>query len=62
MSQEAHVTVTIEVNDAVVLYRNWIGTSIKAIHRVARKQYKRDYPGALVSFGLGYYRNFYGAH
>ena len=62
MSQKAHVSVLIETSDGGVVYRDWTGSSIKAIHRSARAQYAQEYPGAQVSFGAGYYTNHYGAH
>lgn len=62
MTREAHVSVLIETEAGAVIYRNWTGASIQGIHRAARKQYAREFPGARVSFGAGYYVNSYGAH
>jgi hypothetical protein len=61
-SQTAHVCVTIEHFDGSVVYRDWKGTSVKAIHRAARAKYAKEFPGSRVAFGEGYYTYHYGAH
>ena len=62
MSSKAHVSVLIETADGRTIYKDWTGASIRRIHEKAKAQYAKEYPGAEVRFGNGYYVNSYGAH